>query len=53
MAFMRYQLKNHWVPELLRQAACYTKPPSPDYKFISTPYDAYEDYDLEGKKNHI
>ena len=37
MQFMRAQLKNNWVPEMLRQAADYTGPPRPDYQSISSP----------------
>ena len=35
--FMKAQLKNNWVPEMLRQVADYTKPPRPDHLSISTP----------------
>ena len=34
--FMRAQMKNNFVPEMLHQAADYNGPPRPDYQSIST-----------------
>ena len=35
--FMKAQLKNNWIPEMLCQAADYTGPPRPDYQSVSSP----------------